>query len=108
VGGFGETAKSEEKIDESAEFPEQEAQIKHMFRKDEGHILDTPANRREILEIVKRENFRGTDGFGKRHYYKTNRNRRKQLWCQVLGGIIQNCGENTPPWTENEISSTLI
>jgi hypothetical protein len=80
--------------------PRGEAQIKHIFRKKEGHIEDTPENRRLLIDTAKEEvNFVGTKANGNRWYVK-DLDDGTQVWVEVRNGVIQNGGVNNPPITE--------
>lgn len=81
--------------------PEKISQLKHIFRKKEGHIDDTPENR-SLLETVanNKENYVGTDGYGTQWYSKTQADG-SQVWVRVRNNTIQNGGINNPPKTWN-------
>ena len=89
--GMGSAAPPKNKL------PSNDAQIKHILRKAEGHIEDTPENR-ALLESVANnsENYKGTDMHGNRWYSKTLPDG-KQIWVYVKNGIIQNGGINNSP-----------
>lgn len=95
--GMGSAAPPKNKL------PSNDAQIKHILRKAEGHIEDTPENR-ALLESVANnsENYKGTDMHGNRWYSKMLPDS-KQIWVSVKNGIIQNGGINDSehPWNDN-------
>ncbi|CAL7959830.1 hypothetical protein MIDIC_150002 [Alphaproteobacteria bacterium] len=79
------------------EFFENDAQIKHIFRNDEGHVLDTPENRQKILDTVNDEkNFVKTDALGMKHYSKILEDGR-EVWVRVWKNSIRNAGINDIP-----------
>lgn len=85
-------------------FPQNDSQIKHLFRKKEGHVDDTPENRNLFLDICNDEsNYLGTDRYGKRWYAQILPDGR-QAWVCTRDGIIQNCGINDTAhsWDANE------
>lgn len=77
--------------------PENNSQLKHIFREKEGHIEDTPQNR-SLLETVAndKENYVGTDSYGMQWYSKTQADG-SQVWVRVRNNTIQNGGINNPP-----------
>ncbi|MBD5459384.1 MAG: hypothetical protein HDR26_00345, partial [Lachnospiraceae bacterium] len=78
-------------------FPEDEAQIKHIFRDKEGHILDTPENRKKILDVANDpDNYIGKDGWGNDWYAKISEDG-TQTWVRARNGIINNAGVNDIP-----------
>lgn len=83
-------------------FPTKDSQIRHMFRNEPGHIIDTPQNRNTIATIASDEhNFIGTDKHGNRWYSKTISG--KQYWVKVRKGIVSDCGMNDEPRKINQI-----
>ena len=82
--------------------PENDSQLKHIFRKSRGHISDTPENR-SLLESLANDEaaFKGVDVDGLRWYAKDLGDGR-QAWVRVCDGVISNGGINNPPrnWTE--------
>ena len=73
----------------------------HIFREDEGHIPDTPANRRRLEDVAnKKENSLGTDKRGNEWYAETQPDG-SQTWVSVRDGKITNGGVNNPPRTFN-------
>ncbi len=75
-----------------------EAQMKHMFRKADGHFLqDTPANRAAIEKAASNsKNFLGVDKYGNSWYAETLPNG-TQTWAEVRNGIITEGGLNQVP-----------
>ena len=82
-------------------FPSDDSQIKHLFRKKQNHVPDTPENRELFLRVCNDENnYLGTDRYGKRWYTQELSNG-KQVWVCTREGIIQNCGINEIPHSWN-------
>lgn len=73
-----------------------------MFGNREGHLPDTPANRKLIEELANDDNHKlGTDKWGNEWYARVNGDG-SQTWVSVHNGVIQNCGKNSKqhPWNE--------
>ena len=78
-------------------FPQGDAQLKHIFRDAEGHILDTPTNRQKILDVTNDlDNYLGKDAKGN-DWYAIISEDGKQTWVRVRNGVIDNAGVNDVP-----------
>lgn len=78
-----------------------EKDAKHIFRKKEGHLPDTPANRRLLEDTTSNpKNYLGPDKYGTEWYGKTLPGGR-QVWTRVRNGKIINGGINQTPKTYN-------
>lgn len=77
--------------------PKNDSQIKHLFRKKEGHLQDTPENRALLLRVANDpKNYLGTDVKGARWYAEIQGDG-SQVWARVWNGTIFNGGVNLPP-----------
>lgn len=77
--------------------PENDSQIKHIFRKKEGHLNDTPENRSLLENLANsQENYKGTTG-NDLQWYSEIREDGSQAWVSVRNNTIQNGGINNPP-----------
>ena len=76
-----------------AKMPKQRAQVMHIMAKREGHMIDTPENRR-ILERISddKKNYIRSDPRGFNVYSKVING--KEYWVHERNGIIQNGGVN--------------
>lgn len=82
--------------------PENDSQLKHIFRKSRGHLEDSPGNRKALLELANDmkchvgKDIRGND------WHVKELGDGSQLWVSVRDGIIQDGGLNRPPrpWDE--------
>ncbi len=80
--------------------PDNDAQLKHIFRKEDGHLPDTPENRKLLLDLANDstahagKDLRGLD-WNARIYEDGS-----QLWVSSKDGVVQNGGINNPyrPW----------
>lgn len=80
-----------------SQFPTNESQLRHIFRNAEGHLSDTPENRKLLQSVADDSgNNLGTDKFGNMWSAKTLDNG-SQIWVQTRNGVIQNAGINKIP-----------
>ena len=71
----------------------------HIFRNADGHLQDTPANRKAFEDLASNPNTRvSVDKYGNAWHASTDANG-NQTWVQVRGGRIINGGVNNPPRT---------
>ncbi len=78
--------------------PTNSAQIKHIFREEEGHLPDTPANQKKILDVANNENnYVGTSSNNNCTWYSEKQEDGSQIWVKVHGGTISNAGKNEKP-----------
>ena len=76
-----------------AKMPKQRSQIMHIMRKSEGHLVDTPKNRKIIIDMTNdKTSYRGISKHGNEVYSKTVNG--AQYWAYVRNGIVQNAGVN--------------
>ena len=79
--------------------PENDAQLKHIFREGNGHIIDTPDNRSKILNVANdKKNYLGRDARGNDWYAKTESDG-SQIWVRTRNEKVDNAGVNTTPRT---------
>lgn len=78
-------------------FPINDSQVKHIFRPKEGHLSDTPENRK-LIETVANDpaNYKGNDKYGN-EWYSRMESDGSQVWVITRGGRIQNAGKNLTP-----------
>ena len=91
-GGFGHT-KGSGKIS----LPSNASQLKHIFRDKEGHLPDSPENRK-LLEDLANDNskFRGTDKWGN-SWNAQELEDGSQIWVRYQNGVINEGGKNNTP-----------
>ena len=80
--------------------PDNDAQLKHIFRKEAGHLPDTPENRKLLLDLANDSSAHvGKDLRGLDWNSRINEDG-SQLWVSSKDGVIQNGGINNPfhPW----------
>ena len=81
--------------------PPNDSQLKHIFRNAEGHLTDTPENRKLILSVANDPACHlGTDKY-KNDWYARIEQDGTQIWVQIRNGTVQNCGKNSIPKTWN-------
>ena len=77
--------------------PDNDSQIKHIFRDEDGHLPDTSENRKLIQNLANDERMHvGRDSRGLDWNMKMNDDG-SQLWVCSKDGVIQNGGINNPP-----------
>ena len=79
---------------EKNKFPTNDAQLQHIFREAEGHLLDTPANRSLVENTVNNsQNIIGKDMYGTQWYAQLQPDG-SQVWVRTYNGTIINAGIN--------------
>ena len=92
-GNFGKTKGSQGKVS----LPPNRSQLMHIFRDKTGHLLDTPANRKLLLDIANNKKyFKDIDKFGITWHIKYN-SQGHQIWTASKNGILQEGGKNIFP-----------
>ena len=94
-GGFGNTKGSGR-----VSLPKNDSQLNHIFRKKEGHLEDTPENRKLLEDLANDESkYLGIDKWGNSWNAVTLPDG-SQLWVRYRNGVITDGGKNkTPiPW----------
>lgn len=99
-GGFGNTegSKREEKRGNNTQsLPENDAQIKHIFSGKEGHLEDTPSNRKLLTDLANdKDKFIGIDKYG--NFWNAEiKSDGKQNWVRYQNGTINEGGQNQVP-----------
>ena len=85
-------------------FPQEDAQLKHIFRDAEGHIADTSANRQKILDVTSNlDNYLGKDARGN-DWYAIISEDGTQIWVRVRNCVIDNAGVNDVPRTWDSVT----
>lgn len=97
-GTYGDNAKNiPEELQTRIKLPANDAQLKHILRNAEGHLPDTPENRRLLEELAN-----DVDAHAGKDIHGNDWNIRdledgSQLWVTSKNGVIQNGGLNKPP-----------
>ena len=80
--------------------PPNPGQRRHIFRDASGHLAeDTPANQDLLVSTANNLDYlRGTDAYGNSVYTQSQTDG-SQVWVTTRGGVIQNGGVNSQPWT---------
>jgi len=97
--GFPGGPKKDDEDDDKLENNLNELQItdndaSHMFADRPGHLIDTPANRKLLIDLAsKKENFLGIDSYGTGWYARVVEDG-NQLWAAVRRGFVRNGGLN--------------
>lgn len=102
-GGFGSTKGAKDQNISKQSLPKNDAQLKHIFSGKEGHLNDTPANRRLLTNLANdRSKFIGKDKYGNAWNAETNSDG-SQNWVRYQNGVVNEGGQNkTPrPWNND-------
>ena len=103
-GEFGKTKGSRNKTTKNdIKLPLNDSQLKHIFRNSEGHLKDTEANRKILVNLANNDKyFKGTDMYGIKWNVKIN-SKGEQLWVRYDKNKINDGGKNIVPrrWDKN-------
>ena len=88
-----------DELKEKVKLPENDSQLKHIFRDSPGHLLDTSENRKMLLDLANDSKYHiGKDVSNNLDWNsKLINDGKSQLWVSTKNGVVQNGGVNTPP-----------
>lgn len=96
-GGFGGTDGAKEQTRGEQSLPKNRAQLRHIFSGKDGHLSDTPANRKLLTDLANdHSKFVGTDKYGNSWNVETTSDG-LQNWVRYQNGTINEGGQNTTP-----------
>ena len=77
--------------------PRNDSQLKHIFREDEGHLPDTPENRKMVSDLANDDRYYvGKDKYGNDWHIRNNENG-EQDWVRHQNMVINEGGRNSIP-----------
>ncbi|MDO4939935.1 MAG: hypothetical protein Q4E54_08270 [Lachnospiraceae bacterium] len=86
-----------EREEKEVRLPDNESQTKHIFGKRDGHVPDTPENRKMLEDLANnKELYRGRDADGC-DWNSEMQQDGSQKWVRYRNGRIINGGINNPP-----------
>ena len=87
-----------DELKDKVKLPKNDSQLKHIFRDSPGHLLDTPENRKMLLDLANDTKYHVGKDFenGLDWHAKLNEDG-SQMWVTTKNGILQNGGINNPP-----------
>ena len=89
--------KNEQRVSNLVSLPQGNSQINHIFGNREGHLNDTPNNRKVLTDLANdKGKFIGTDKYGNSWNAETTNNG-AQNWVRYRDGIINDGGQNSTP-----------
>jgi hypothetical protein len=102
-GGFGNTKGAKDGPGKSKQsLPKNKAQLKHIFSGKEGHLSDTPANRRMLVKLANNQDrYVGKDKYGNSWNIEKIESG-AQNWVRYQNGIINEGGQNKIPRSWNQ------
>ena len=97
-GTYGDKAENiPDELKGKVRLPENDAQLKHIFRKAEGHLEDTPENRKLLEDLANNEDYhRGIDSRGNDWNIRMNDDG-TQDWVRSMNQKINEGGRNSKP-----------
>ena len=97
-GTYGDNAKNiPDELQGKVKLPNNDAQLKHIFRKSEGHLEDTPENRKMLESLANDVNAHVGKDIRGNDWNIRELEDGSQLWVTSKDGVIQNGGMNRPP-----------
>lgn len=79
------------------EMPENDGQTKHMFDDRDGHIPDTPDNRKKLIDLANDDKYyKGVDKLGNTWHSKKLEDG-SQMWTESRSGKLNDGGINKSP-----------
>ena len=99
-GTFGDTAENiPDVLKGRIKMPRNDSQLKHIFRDDEGHLPDTPENRKMISDLANDVKYYvGKDCYGNDWHIRNNGDG-TQDWVRHQNMVINEGGKNSSPIT---------
>lgn len=89
-------------LKEKIKMPPNDSQIKHIMRDRDGHLPDTPDNRKSLVDLANDMSaYKGKDQNGC-EWSSRILDDGSQLWVKYRDGIVQNGGLNKHPRPWNE------
>lgn len=82
--------------------PENDAQLKHIFRNADGHLPDTPENRKMLTDLANNEKYhKGKDKWNNDWHARQNEDG-TQDWTRSRNQMINEGGKNSKPVSWND------
>ncbi len=98
---YRNTVGAKESSSNTVELPKNNAQLKHIFSDRDGHLPDSPENRRLLLDLANDTScFYGKDKYGNSWNIMIDIEGR-QVWVRYRGGVINEGGRNATPRSWN-------
>ena len=92
-----------DELKDKVKLPKNDAQLKHIFRDEEGHLKDTSENRKMLLDLANDTRYHiGKDSENGLDWHAKTNEDGTQIWVTSLNGEIQNGGINNQPIDWNE------
>lgn len=97
-GTFGDDAKNiPDALKGKVKLPPNDAQLKHIFDKRDGHLPDTPENRQLLLDLANEmKHYKGKDQYGNDWHIRINKDG-TQDWVRSQNQVINEGGRNLNP-----------
>ena len=87
-----------DELKDKIKLPKNESQLKHIFRDEEGHLKDTPENRKMLLDLANDDNYHiGKDIDNGLDWHAKIDENGHQRWVSHYDGIIREGGINKIP-----------
>ena len=102
-GTYGDNPDSiPDELKDRVKLPKNDSQLKHIFRDEEGHLKDTPENRKILLDLANDTKYHaGKDKWGCDWNVRLNENG-TQDYTRTYKNVISDGGQNEQPLPWNE------
>ena len=91
-----------DELKDKVKLPKNDSQLKHIFRDEDGHLKDTPENRKMLLDLANDDKYHmGKDMYGNEWHIRINEDG-SQDYTREMHQIINEGGKNRipRPWDE--------
>ena len=93
-----------DELKDRVKLPKNDSQLKHIFRDEEGHLKDTPENRKMLLDLANNNKYHmGKDMYGNEWHIRINEDG-SQDYTREMRQVINEGGKNEIPRSWDEMT----